>query len=225
MTDRPIIFSAAMVRALLSGGKTQTRRLGTSPLAKCQIGDRLYVREAFYDGRPYFTAHAADWPEDLMHPHESLARNGPCHWKPSIHMPRWASRLTLTVTEVRRQSLQSITEPDAQAEGMYRSYPDDEDREWFDDHQREYTGEAPTEADWEQFNEGVWMVPGLATGWGLTKADRRKDQWAPTAACGFKFLWNSLHDKPGQRWDDNPEIVALTFTVERANIDALARAA
>lgn len=120
MTDRPIIFSGPMVRALLERQKFQTRRLITSPLAKCQPGDRLWVRESFLDIRPFrqaplFAAVAADA--------VYMADGAPigCHnWKPSIHMPRWASRLTLPVAEVRFQRLQDISEQDAIAEGLRR---------------------------------------------------------------------------------------------------------
>lgn len=89
MKEYPIIFSAPMVRALLEGRKTQTRRLASSPLAKVQPGDRLWVRESFHPEGTYMADHPGD------------ARS--MGWKPSIHMPRSASRLTLHVTDVRRQ--------------------------------------------------------------------------------------------------------------------------
>lgn len=126
-TDRPIIFSAPMVRALLAGTKTQTRRLAVqwrktapdntsydkysidSPWCRVQVGDRLWVRESFAEafvprGAAYMADHSGD-PRGLG-------------WRPSIHMARFASRLTLTVTDVRRQRLQEISEADAAAEGV-----------------------------------------------------------------------------------------------------------
>lgn len=151
MADRPIIFSSPMVRALLAGTKTQTRRLlkpqpgdmdrpfamedGTwhvtdsrgcnmSPLpVRYAVGDRLWVREAFIGARGYdddppsrfgnkpiwYCADGAPDREKWWHLSNRL--------RPSIHMPRWASRLTLTVTEVRVQRLQEISEEDAIAEG------------------------------------------------------------------------------------------------------------
>lgn len=136
VTDRPIIFSAPMVRALLGGRKTQTRRVLDNKRAvmrerddaldcvRFYVGDRLYVREAckpipgskpggyFVPGSPFF---GVDWfyRADNNCP---IWANG--KWRPSIHMPRWASRLTLTVTEVRVQRLQDISEEDAVAEGV-----------------------------------------------------------------------------------------------------------
>src|SRR5579872_7240504 len=121
MTDRPIIFSAPMVRALRGGRKTMTRRLATSPLAKARAGDRLWVRESFtlYDreepieGGKFFRRvptpmYAADY-EGFNKPDRDWS------WSPSIHMPRWASRLTLIVTAVKVERLQEISEEDARA--------------------------------------------------------------------------------------------------------------
>lgn len=136
MKERPILFSAPMVRALLDGRKTQTRRVvkpqptatreeairtygkgGTFILeagffgVRCpygQLGDRLWVRETWgaCAGSPVYRA------DD----------NATCpdggRWKPSIHMPRWASRITLEVTGVRVERLQDISEEDAIAEGV-----------------------------------------------------------------------------------------------------------
>ena len=129
MTVRPIIFSGPMVNALLAGRKSQTRRLATSPLAKCQPGDLLYVRErlecrssvprlddaatvelalcAFYAAGPDLQPAVHAWPG--KRPYGSI---------PSIHMPRALSRLTLEVTEVRRQRLRDISDGDALAEGI-----------------------------------------------------------------------------------------------------------
>ena len=149
MKERPIIFSAPMVRAILSGAKTQTRRIikpqpniiyrltddkiqvvhtnqgacDDIDLADSQfvVGRRLWVREAFIHEpadycweasvsipcRPALTVYRAD--------HEGDTRGA--GWKPSIHMPRWASRITLEITDVRVERLQDISEADAIAEG------------------------------------------------------------------------------------------------------------
>lgn len=115
----PIIFSGPMVRALQAGEKTQTRRLVTSMWSNVKMhhdnGDRvlLYVRESYtpmyFDDSRH--GYKADWNDeyDDMLPEPK--------WKPSIHMPRDDSRLTLEITDVRAQRLQDITEQDAQAEG------------------------------------------------------------------------------------------------------------
>ena len=120
MADKPIIFSAPMIRALLDGRKTQTRRVLTlrngiihdrsdaSDCVRFFPGDRLYVREAFAKDSlmPNGVRYVAT--DDI----NELRKK-----RPSIHMPRWASRLTLTVTEVGVQRLQEISEADACAEG------------------------------------------------------------------------------------------------------------
>jgi len=138
MKERPILFNGAMVRAILSGAKTQTRRnvkpqpsfLGamddpTQPFVTrapglhvpilCpfgQPGDRLWVREraAFYwGGWHYFADGASEWGPDVSP--RTFSR-------PSIHMPREACRLVLEITDVRVERLQTISEADAIAEGL-----------------------------------------------------------------------------------------------------------
>jgi len=247
MTDRPIIFSAPMVRALLDGRKSQTRRLlklaGRSPdyigPAGCQgdptcwgwempdlggyvtiegddkdhlpgwrngwrdwqgayaPGDRLYVREHWRCP----AKHDATAPRDLTPRSMTIAfeaggsianQDSRDDWRPSsasytgadwmgrfrqaMHMPRWASRLTLTVTGVRVQRLQDISEADAVAEGVIHD------------------------------GFGGWRGHEGTIGY-------------PTAIWAYHHLWNSLHG-PGA-WDANPWVVALTFTVQRGNIDQL----
>jgi hypothetical protein len=137
MKERPIIFSAPMVRAILAGTKTQTRRVvkNTGMYAidapihgeetakrellalatRCpygQPGGRLWVRETWAqpDRRsagfsPW--VYAANYQERPSH-----------RWRPSIHMPRCASRILLDVTAVRVERLQDISEADALAEGV-----------------------------------------------------------------------------------------------------------
>jgi len=192
MADRPILFSGPMVRALLAGRKTQTRRLATSPLAKVQVGDLLWVRETW---RP---VHSAD--PSLGARYRVDAGLDQTVWRPSIHMPRWASRLTLEVTEVRIQHLQDITEDDAFAEGVERL----------------------------QVTIGS---NGQPLGWNT--ASVRYGDWsynARTAREAFAHLWQTLHGEASDEWEApldapawaaNPEVVALTFTVHRSNIDAL----
>lgn len=136
--DRPILFSGAMVRALLAGTKTQTRRV-VKPDGKYRLdlvapadggpsrcpygapGDRLWVRETwntfegwagyFYAADDHSFGIGAD--DDPDHIAEHAVR-----WRPSIHMPRAVSRITLEITAVRVERLQDISEADAWAEGI-----------------------------------------------------------------------------------------------------------
>ena len=129
MTERQIIFSAPMVRAILSGSKSQTRRV-VNPSHRAQIdlsrGDRLWVRETWQaiDGNelalrimtePHPSRGWIEYAATVPEGHEP-----PPRWRPSIHMPRWASRITLEVTGVRVERLQDISEADALAEGIAR---------------------------------------------------------------------------------------------------------
>lgn len=162
MKERPILFSAPMVRAILLGSKTQTRRVvkhhpsddgnmvlvdhgdgwwpyrsddGERPVVnggdeipyRCpygQPGDRLWVREGF-SGPHYREA----FPPSLWHELDEIhywADGNPVDgdWtrpRPSIHMPRWASRILLEVVAVRVERLNEISEADAIAEGVERA--------------------------------------------------------------------------------------------------------
>ncbi len=178
MKERPILFSAPMIRAILDGRKTQTRRVvkpqppsahrfagftvssthtddeGKAVWASSDVsallkdahrvrcpygaaGDRLWVREAW--NGPFFTEDEAldvddlslfDVPERCAYKADGGTTpeyidaddNLVCKWCPSIHMPRWASRILLEVTDVRVERLQEISEADARAEGA--SYHD-----------------------------------------------------------------------------------------------------
>ena len=228
MTDRPIIFSGPMVQALLAGRKSQTRRVlnpqpTEQPAANCHpahkprhpapyldaycgeprtsqnprgqgrdwhwwqvddrcgpvacrvpyaIGDRLWVRETVCWVSGWGLRYRAD-NDDLAEKRETGEVS--C-WRTSIHMPRWASRLTLTVSDVRVQRLQDISEADAIAEGVIHD------------------------------GFGGWRGHEGTIGY-------------PTAIWAYHHLWNSLHG-PGA-WDANPWVVALTFTVQRGNIDQI----
>lgn len=152
--ERPIIFSSEMVRAILDGRKTQTRRVIRNPerLSGLMLegeavdwcpygrpGDLLYVREAW---RPRWTperghilryrADGSDSPEDgalASRIAEIYSRRGsPDHkqpWRPSIHMPKWAARIWLEVTAVRVERVQEISVWDARDEGVQvETHPD-----------------------------------------------------------------------------------------------------
>jgi hypothetical protein len=193
MKTRPILFSGSMVRAILSGAKTQTRRVldpqprlitssngtpiwhlelrngfvnsndektwpesmvrhhvdqdGNVYPAVCPFGapgDRLWVRETWgvigdiragSDGE-HFAAHveyAADLAKrtiDVHMDHWRTSYEMRGKWRPSIHMPRWASRLTLEVTSVRVERLHDISEDDARAEGVDPFLEGGYDFEW-----------------------------------------------------------------------------------------------
>lgn len=136
MKERPILFSGEMVRAILEGRKTQTRRIvgtrGVDPYMKqpfitdvipdvkdCYIkeSDLLWVRETWWceSNSPV----SPDSPSMFYRANQTddeWAKN--FKWKPSIHMPRWASRITLKVTSVRVERLNEISARDCEAEGI-----------------------------------------------------------------------------------------------------------
>lgn len=149
MKERPIIFRAEMVRAILAGRKTQTRRI-VKPLhmatvgaeqfpilAMCPYGspgDRLWVREtcraeAIDDEGLCGVRYVADGRfMPIANTREASDRWVQLYWYrgmegatvPPIHMPRWASRITLEITDVRVQRVHDISEADAVAEGVRR---------------------------------------------------------------------------------------------------------
>ncbi|HGM6992107.1 TPA: hypothetical protein ACKP7H_002359 [Serratia marcescens] len=230
MKERPVIFNGEMVRAILDGRKTQTRRVMkvqpessgfglrfiteslnnrdtgkyfwsqsdafgiNKPRSKpflCpfgQVGDRLWVREA-YQGplfnfdqmetyledtskfeRPEFCEYRADGgktPE--YYDADDNLRYG---WKPSIHMPRWASRITLEITAVRVERLNDISEEDAEAEGidMEALYDSQDCYDCIADHNM--TGR-------------------------------------PTVTGAFKYLWESIYGVDS--WNANPWVWAISF--------------
>jgi hypothetical protein len=116
----PMIEEAATA----PGYSTRTGWAGL--LTRCpfgQPGDRLWVRETWNKHGGVLSYRAdGDWIKDFKREHD---RNNPAavleaqllKWVPSIHMPRWASRLTLEITAIRIERLQDITEEDAKAEG------------------------------------------------------------------------------------------------------------
>lgn len=200
MKERPILFSSQMVRAILDGSKTQTRRIckpaeTLSYVIPCQDpatfaqgqqspavtpgwfgdeegdvqffcpygkpGDRLWVRETWArddeDGALMYRAdigHGGDADAWEIGRNEGVAR---FKWRPSIHMPRSACRITLEVVSVRVERLQAISEADAIAEGAsdYQegvdAPPPDDDVEWCWSYRAAYS------RLWDQINgAGAW---------------------------------------------------------------------
>lgn len=138
--ERGMIFNDEMVRAILGGNKTQTRRIveekfygravAAELLAKhCpygQPGDRIWVRETYrVHGKAtdvatlvYRASVRNSWTEQTHRvPVEICNKPVSEKWTPSIHMPRWASRILLEITDVRVERLHDMSEADAKAEG------------------------------------------------------------------------------------------------------------
>lgn len=122
MKERPILFSAPMVRAILEGCKTQTRRMVKTKAMTTTIcpygcaGDRLWVKETF--GIAYELAKGKIAPiEDIVYRANPRDQSSPLLWKPSIFMRREYSRITLEIVSVRVERLQDISDLDACAEG------------------------------------------------------------------------------------------------------------
>lgn len=214
MVERPILFSGAMVRAILEGRKSQTRRVVKHPsiaqMVAAALGhrgdgsryarfvhpegggvivelpwmpkDHLWVRETWaplgendpsgkrvvYAAGPFLWGNSdpkcgVTWPP----PQNSCDAVRVARWHPSIHMPRWASRITLEVTGVRVERLNDISEEDAMAEGI------------------------------KQLSSGSYGVGGELASLSMSAPD------------AFRSLWESING-PGS-WAANPWVWAITF--------------
>lgn len=217
MRERPILFSAPMVRAILEGRKTQTRRIvkakhlpwiensllnfldgkwNQRPMPYGTRGDRLWVREAWqtvdplevpenrrgnrapFTGScglrriPWVAAYRADG--DIFHPDDGA----PIVWRPSIHMPRWASRITLEITDVRVERLHEISETDAMAEGVEPNCAQV-------DHAR------CLHSEWRDYLAGADDFPAFS------------------AVDSFRSLWRSINDAGS--WEANPWVWVIEF--------------
>ncbi|RQF49507.1 hypothetical protein IPC264_23905 [Pseudomonas aeruginosa] len=220
MKERPILFTGPMVRAILEGRKTVTRRVvkpppdflgsmvdpntpfktldaGLHARITCpygEPGDRLWVRETWTDvnmcGAPALAYRADEDIRDLMEEPGFLDDRGAfnyddprvkpypfacwyaeldqARWRPSIHMPRWASRILLEITAVRVERLQDISEEQALAEGV-RGEPCD--------HARQACADIGC--------------------------------WGDTAKGAFGFLWESLNGEGS--WAANPWVWVVEF--------------
>jgi len=251
--DIPIIFSAPMVRALLEGRKTQTRRIlkpqpepflvdnkpcevgllqvGSDPRPRVTlghvvtrqevrfaVGDRLWVREnyAYVGARdPGFLTYGATYPGDLA---KYGCENVPAtlkeagyKWKPSIHMPREVSRLTLVVAGVKVERLQDISEDDAVAEGIARLFTEEECRTVAG-----IVGTKPEDHGWQNY---LWHgLIGREITAAQSEAWQHQYSGYRYARGSFSSLWARINGV--ESWDQNPFVVATTFRVIKANIDA-----
>ena len=205
MKERPILFSGPMVRAILEGRKTQTRRvmkpqpelssnsiIGEFPVLNhhgaqfrrsgildcCPYGapgDRLWVRETWGESgyqRIEYKAHPADGKD-----FRCVSR-----WRPSIHMPRLASRITLEIEDVRVERLEEITAADAVAEGLSCLTKDGSLYKYGI-------------ADWEG-------KPDVKFPW---------QEWDKEPRAAFAKLWDSINAKRGYSWALNPWVWKITF--------------
>lgn len=225
MKEHPILFSDEMVRAILEGRKTQTRRVvkpqpyittraGTeawqwdhgpkggyttwrtdlSPLTFTGMaierrpspygkpGDRLWVRETWGVVDEYgstklpmfeYTNGRGELYKTVRLYHRADGERTDTLWRPSIHMPRWASRLTLEIVSVRVERLQEISEADCIAEGIIKLPA---------------TGRAVLSHGAQYFG----------------------DCWN-TCREAYRALWDSINAKRGFGWDTNPWVWAIEF--------------
>lgn len=223
--ERPILFSSPMIRALLDGSKTQTRRIVKLPHANSlgqweptviggerggrtaagasipsqgaiwhartgdclaspygQPSDHLWVRETFCqfpadakDGNGAQTYYKAAQHDDQMREVERVMASNGVRWKPSIHMPRAASRILLEIVSVRVERLQDISEADAIAEGI-EAMP----------------CAVPDTRMWRNY------MP--------------SNGWTPSVAIpqnSFRSLWESINGEEG--WMANPWVWCISF--------------
>lgn len=222
--EKPILFSGPMVRAILDGRKTQTRRIvkhhlptglcdvrvmeegpqiygagGVWLSLKCpfgEVGDRLWVRETWRgcdecEMKVMVNYQADDTVNDFWTVDSpAIARNMNLldwKWKPSIHMPRWASRITLEVTGVRVERLNEISEADAEAEGIQS---------------QNFTG-------WGD-EPGLPHFPEPTVYRDYSSNHRLGCDWLESPVESFRTLWDSINGK-SHPWASNPWVWVVEF--------------
>lgn len=219
--ERPLIFSDEMVRAIIDGRKTQTRRIcrcqdigvATPPdrrlkgpigsrahalhgewseserqfwletmCERGKIGNRFWIREAwgYFGGEEYIyqreqsaVMYRATWLTDSRRPvsHSGVTPLGDRKWRTPVFMPRWASRLTIELTEIRIERVQDISDADAIAEGLYQRCGD--------------------------------VYPAI------TEYSCGDDFWTTKPRIAFQRLWMRINGKAS--WDANPFVWPLSF--------------
>lgn len=239
MKERPILFNCEMVKAILEGRKTQTRRVMRrqpdaverfkqgkettdteakyailrcyknpkgfkkcnsgwfadatykTPFSEFNVGDRLWVRETFCyawneddhicdkDGNPVWDA------KDAHIYYAASETNVDGKWKPSIHMPRWASRILLEITNIRVERLNDISEVDAIAEGVEPIIIQDN---------------IPVDGGWTRADLHLW------------KGYKNKERaFRETAKDSFTSLWQEINGTDS--WTVNPWVWVVEFKI------------
>lgn len=207
MKERPILFNGAMVRAILEGRKTQTRRIWKMPrgldwyVSGCMRGEET---GDIHDPKSNWWGHVEEMACPYGRPGERLwvretwgynpdfpgihgracYRADPGHeydgikWKPSIHMPRAACRLMLEITAVRVERLNDCSEEDALAEGVFKAGP---------------SGKLPIGQCVERVTDGIEVVY-IRRGMALDE---------------YRELWNSINGAGA--WEANPWVWVVEF--------------
>lgn len=260
MNEKPILFQGDMIRAILEGQKTATRRIVKPTVKGCtvgvytqdgkvssvvnvqedgdpwtdikcpygQVGNRLWVRETFKVGawrdqgqlRIAFDYRASPelvntpWcypPSSEQYTNQILkavheldkkgiepvgggpdriykweAGKSPLNWKPSIFMPRWASRITLEITEIKVERLQDMDNDNAINEGINKYWVNYED------------------------GGGYWNVPAC---WKNPDGKIIKQIQTEDIIEAFANLWDSINKKRGYSWESNPWVWVINFRV------------
>lgn len=200
MKERPIIYNSEMVRAILEGRKTQTRRVIKANILpkkayikelndmilsilkkRCPygtIGDRLWVRETWQN-----------MPDDIGNNLIYRATEGDIagydldntpikfKWQSPLYMHRWASRITLEITNIRVERVQNINVVDAISEGIKLN---------------------------QEIIDFMENSPNEFLGWGI-------DEYKDDIIGSFTNLWNSINEKRGYGWEKNPWVWVIEF--------------
>lgn len=179
--ERPILFSAPMILAILDGRKTVTRRLKSD----YRVGDLLYVRETWATPHSFDGDRPSEMPS-WARVHYRATWEGPCGlvWRPSIHMPKWASRIWIEVTGVRKERLQDITRASAIAEGLKRLSKD---------------GGITCKYGIPD-RDGMWGTDDYGWPW---------RDWDQDPRVAFSRLWDGVNGKGA--WASNPTVHVIEF--------------